>query len=845
MYMGALPRALTYISEGSSPLGNRTGAERDTGPMAEVGDPGVDFFVSYTGSDQGWAEWIGWTLEDAGYRVLLQAWDFGAGAHFVREMHEATRATRTLALLSKAYQSSAFATEEWQAAWADDPDGRQRKLLIARVEDFTREGLLRQIVSVDLFGVNRDVARTRLVAAARGERLKPENEPPFPRVAEPTFPRWPRRWSVPWPRNPTFTGRDAELSDLHAQLTDGATAALLPQALHGLGGVGKTQLAVEYAYRHATDYDLVWWVPAEERAGAVAELARLAEALGLATPGVAEVSAEAAVTALRCGAAGRWLVVADNADAPTPLWGLAGAAGSGGHLLVTSRNPGWGQLAQTIEVAVLPHQEAIDLLRRRAPRMTEAEADEVAKVLGDLPLAVEQAGTWLAGSGISVVDYLQAVRDRVREVLELGRPPAYPVPVAATWTAAMDALDDPAAVLLLQLWAALGPEPVPIDLAGPDTAGAVPPGCPVEWAGLWARLAGDPLARSRAVARVVELGLVRLAEDEVVMHRLVASVLRDHMPPVEAEAMRGMARSVLRAAAPRSTLPASWPAWARLHPHVVETAPSTPAEPAARLVLMTCVYLGDFGNYAAELELARDTHQRWRDAAGDDHTDVLTAALLVARALRSQGDYQAARRINEDVLDRRRSTVGNDHPDTVAAAASLANTLQSQGDHRTARTIQEDILERHRAAFGNDHPDTLAAAGNLASTLRLQGDHRAARTIEEDVLERRRAALGHDHYDTLAAAAHLASTLHSQGDHRAARTIKEDVLDQCRATLGEGHPDTLAAANNLAYTLWSLGEHDAAVSLMTDTVGQARRVLGDDHPHTTASAKTLASWTEG
>ncbi|MGH3856961.1 MAG: TIR domain-containing protein, partial [Pseudonocardiaceae bacterium] len=211
-----------------------------------VGDP--DFFVSYTGSDQRWAEWIGWVLEDAGYRVVVQAWDFGAGSHFVAKMHDAVRRSlRTVAVLSAAYLMSVFAAEEWQAVWAADPGGRSRRLLVFRVEDCDREGLLRQLVTVDLFGVDRDTARDRLLGAVRGERLKPDVEPLFPPVrgevagsgGEPLFPRPPVVWGVPWPRNPNFTGRVGELDVLRGRFTGGsATAAVLPQALHGLGGVG-------------------------------------------------------------------------------------------------------------------------------------------------------------------------------------------------------------------------------------------------------------------------------------------------------------------------------------------------------------------------------------------------------------------------------------------------------------------------------------------------------------------------------------------------------------------------------------------------------------------------------
>lgn len=151
------------------------------GREASGGPAGVAFFVSYTRADRRWAEWIAWVLEENGYSTLLQVWDFGPGSRFVEEMHRAAGAAeRTVAVLSSAYLDSRFGAAEWQAAWADDPDGRLRKLLAFRIEDCPRPGLLGQLVSVDLFGVTEEAAAARVLAAARGGRDKPATRPVFP-----------------------------------------------------------------------------------------------------------------------------------------------------------------------------------------------------------------------------------------------------------------------------------------------------------------------------------------------------------------------------------------------------------------------------------------------------------------------------------------------------------------------------------------------------------------------------------------------------------------------------------------------------------------------------------------
>lgn len=154
-----------------------------------------DFFISYTGVDREWAEWIAWQLEESGYTTILQAWDFGPGTRFVTEMHHASQvAGRTIAILSSAYLESSYAEAEWQEAWRNDPTGRQRKLLVFRIEDCPRPGLLGQIVSDDLFGIDQEMARSRLLAAVREGRKKPALPPGFP-VQEPPSqePRFPGR----------------------------------------------------------------------------------------------------------------------------------------------------------------------------------------------------------------------------------------------------------------------------------------------------------------------------------------------------------------------------------------------------------------------------------------------------------------------------------------------------------------------------------------------------------------------------------------------------------------------------------------------------------------------------
>jgi len=604
------------------------------------------------------------------------------------------------------------------------------------------------------------------------------------------------------------------------------------QALHGMGGVGKTQLATEYAHRFAWAYDLAWWISSEQGKLIGDQVAALGLELGCVQAGTETEAMRAAVLA-ELRQRGQWLLVFDNAEDPNDVapW----LPGSGGHVLITTRERGWAEIAVPVEVGVLARDESVAILEGRVTGLNAADAERLAAELADLPLAIAQAAGFMADSGMAADEFLGLLRTRAGQLLASGTPGSYPRSLAAATGLTADRLarQDPAAAELASLCAFFAPEPVPEDLF--TGAVSVLPG-------ELGRRAADPLAWRQTLAQVARQSLVRIDPRGLQMHRLIQLILRDRLTHAQAAAARACTEAILAASHPGDAPnPATWPRWARLMPHVLAADLAATDNPALReLTRHACWYLLERGDARTAHDLIIGLRQQWRDRLGEDHAQVLTAAHYLAWALLELGRYAESRDLNQATLERRRRVLGEDHPDTMNSSHNLAIGLRKLGEVQAARDLDQDTLERQRRVAGHDHPSTLRSATILAHDLRELGEVQAARDLDQDTLERRHRVLGQDHPDTLNSASNLAIDLRELGDAQAARDLDQDTLERRHRVLGQDHPDTLNSASNLAIDLRELGDAQAARDLDQDTLERRHRVLGQDHPDTLNSASNLA-----
>ena len=682
--------------------------------------------------------------------------------------------------------------------------------------------------------VGAEMTDTQSPISSATERVE---TPPVARELGGGHPQPPVWGRVP-PPNPNFIGREDMLASLHQQLSaPGRTAAVLPHTLHGMGGVGKSQIAIEYVYRHAAEYDVVWWISAEQPNQILASLAELAQSLGLNVGTEANTAVPAVNEALRTGKPyANWLLIFDNAEDVRTVREYF-PSGGGGRILVTSRNAEWESVAHTLSVDVFSPEESRRLLQRRTPDMTNAEADRLGDVLGHLPLAIEQAASWRAATGMAVEEYLTLIEQRRMELFE-DIPTDYPVSVAAAWNLSLDRLAElnPTALQLLEVCAFFAAEPIARSLfSGAPNTGVAPE---------LDKALRDPIRLARAIRDLNKYSLARIdhRQNTIQLHRLFRIVLVARMSDQRRADMQRAAQLLLAGANPNAPENAQlWPRYQELLPHLDSSAAIDSDDSLVRgLVLDIVIFLYTWGAHEQARDLAGAVWQQWLARFGEEDRLTLDLGQWYGFILRIFGEYAAASALNNRLVEIRMRTAGEDDEATIYARLQAAADLRARGLFEQARQEDEQVLARCRRVFGEDDPATLRAAHNMGVSLRLVGDFRAAVPLDMDTWHRRRVVLGDDHVDTLNTLNGLSIDEREGGDYLAALLRQEETYQRLIRIMGRTNPHTVRAARNLAVCRRRGGDHAGARSMSEDALLTFQRRYGRDFPDTLATATNLA-----
>ncbi|MFB7329834.1 FxSxx-COOH system tetratricopeptide repeat protein, partial [Streptomyces sp. NPDC056190] len=634
-------------------------------------------------------------------------------------------------------------------------------------------------------------------------------------------------------------GREEELVWLRRVLTcQGEGAITQSGAVQGLGGVGKSTLALHYAHRNRGDYTLIWWINAASPDEIETSLTSLTHTL---VPGwAATAGRQAQVAWARQWLAWHpgWLLVYDNVEDPDDLTPYIGALHQGHHLATSRRTTGWSDSAPTLTLGNLDPDDATTLLCRLVfkdaaptPRQ-QADARALTADLGHFPLAIKQAGAYLAQNrGISLDAYRRRLDTKLGKTahgIDAERT------IARIWNVTLHALekDNPLAVGVLHIAAWLAPDDIPHTLL--TTPGT------------------DPDDTAEAIGTLAAYSMVTDTGTTLSIHRLVQTVLRTAQntdatqPPRHLQGRDHAEQAVLHSLASHpgqdSTTDSQWDT---LTPHLVTLAATTP--PGHHNAPLTDAYdavagrLHEQGHTARTIPLFKATLAQREQVLGDTHPHTLTSRHNLATAYESAGDLGRAIPLFEVTLAQCEQVLGDTHPQTLASRNNLAGAYESAGNLGRAIPLHETTLAQCEQVLGDTHPDTLASRHNLAYAYRAAGDLERAIPLFEATLAQCKQVLGDTHPRTLASRSNLAGAYRVAGDLERAIPLHEATLAQCEQVLGDTHPETLASRNNLAYAYRAAGDLERAIPLFEATLAQCEQVLGDTHPDTLASRHNLAT----
>ena len=642
------------------------------------------------------------------------------------------------------------------------------------------------------------------------------------------------------PRPVFLAGREELLAELNARLarTPGQSGPRVV-ALCGLGGAGKTSVAIEYAHRHLAEVGVCWQFAAEDPAVLTVEFGVLAAQLG-AREVVDPRDPVASVHAVLARAAAGWLVVFDNVPDRAAVEPFVPPAGPG-RVLITTQNQHWPP-GQALDVPILDPDVAADFLVNRTGDPDRVAAGELAVQLGGLPLALEQAAAYMQATGETLAGCLALFRHRRAEMLARGKPTGYSKTVATTWALAFDRLQriKPGAVGLLRLLAFCAPEAIPLRLLLQPRPGLAERLSP-EVAPVLVPLLEDRLAAGDAIEALGRYSLVTLAGDGLAsMHRLVQAATADQLTAELARGWRQAAAAVIEAAIPDDPRQAvNWPNYAALLPHA-KAALADDSDGMARIAN----YLGTSGSYAAARDLWRRVLYARDRVLGPEHPHTLITRRNIAFWTGdAAGDPAAARDLLTELLPAFERVLGPEHPETLWARGNLAFWTGEAGDPAAARDLFIELLAVRDRVLGPKHPHTVMARVAVARWTGEAGDPAAARDLAAEALPVFEQISGPEHRDTLVARHHVARWTGEAGDPAAARDLVTEVLPVFERALGPEHPDTLTAHHSLAFWTGEAGDPAAARDLLTELLPVFERVLGPEHPDTLLTRHDVARWT--
>jgi tetratricopeptide (TPR) repeat protein len=798
-----------------------------------------DFFISYTSIDEKWATWIAWQLEKAGYTFIIQAWDFTPGMNFVLEMQNALiNCERVIAVLSPEYFKSSFCAPEWATKFAEDPSGKDSYIIPVRIADFKPEGLFRSIIYIDIYGLNEEEAIGKLITGIKGER--PTEKPIFPgSVATPVAalpkPRFPGH--LPFNnlnrRNPLFTGRDDILEKIHEAFKSGNTTALT-QAIIGLGGVGKTQIVLEYAHRYGYLYDMIWWVHAETELTLIKDYRDFALTKGLITNEVEEQDRIIKVVKNWLNSNDNWLFIFDDSETDVNLYGFLSSS-SRGHTLITSRYKNYQRLGSVTPIDVYKPEEASNFLKKSTQLNDDAGANKLGAILGYLPLALDQAAAYIFETNINFDHYVERFKRYKLALFDENIPFDYHSTVAVTWQVSLEKIAYESAKQLLYLLSYFAPDNFDINLF-------------INYSTLLPEpLASDVinnLAFDKILAELTRYSLIRVSNNSrSSIHSLLQEVIRQFVTTTEWIAYDlSIIRQVFNFDRKDTN---NWGQLNELLPHVMSVTSYANSNninlnTVSWLYFKSGCWLIQTAEYNEALKWNFKALEIQYPILGPDNPDIATIYNNIAIAYNHTGSFSNALEYHKKALYIRERVYGTDNTITAESRNNIAVMYVIMGDVSRALELYRKNLTIYEKDFGVEHIETVTTLNNIADAYDRLGDYQKAFDLYQNILQIRSKVLGLNHPDTASTYNNIAIIYSEMNDYQHALDFHQIALSIREKVLGTSHPDTAASYVNIAGIISKYGNYTLALELYQKALKIYEITAGINHPDTANIYNSIA-----
>ncbi|NGO70764.1 FxSxx-COOH system tetratricopeptide repeat protein [Streptomyces boncukensis] len=774
------------------------------------------FVVAFPGYQRPWATWIAHRLEAHGHRVSLHRWDPGRDQPLRDALGDLMLASgRVLLVLSQwFFQLGPRGEGEWNAVLRGFVREHADQFAAVNLTNKPLLPAVNVLEPVDLWGVGEEEAERRLL------RRLALNPAPHPLTGARTGSRYPndppRVWGEVPRRNPGFTGRDVLLNEVQERLMDAERDAAVC-VLVGSSGIGKTQIAAEYAHRFLPDYDVVWWINSDQRGTQRDRYAELAVELGLRTGSEPGERIRAVRDALRRGEPyGRWLLIFDGWEETEEVTGILPRGGPG-HILITSRNRAWREVADVREVPVFERAESTGYLMRRAPHITAEEADQVAVDSQDLPIQLAIAGGLLGEERMAVEDYLRRVRSGELAELEQDVVPGdYPLRMYTSQSMLLNQLrrSEPRAVELLKLCTCFAAGRIPIGLVRGLRAAGLPEelrwmaGDRPDWPrSLDALVNRSVVTRESRSLSVTASGEPGLQQESVHMHRAVHRILSELTAGEDRNIYRSVVCQVLAVADPGDPVDSrNWARYAELLPHLDPAGALESETEDSRALVLNCVrYCYESGEYTAGIELADRVRESWSPGLAPTSRPMLDLTTWQTTILRASGRFTQAYDLDTTRLGQLYAAGEPDRVALLSAHHGLASDQRFLGRYSEALATQQQVVDTATEVYGPEETFTLNARHSLAATLRLLGRYHEAYDVDLDTLRKREQVLRARHPATLHSGTACARDLRRMGRYQDALARQELGVRLHAQVLGEQHLQTLWARHNLVMCQYRAG----------------------------------------